>query len=847
VKEKTKVTRLISSKLATVILACIICILLTSRVYAEEVVIATGDCGGEGSSVTYTIYDTDGDSEADMLIISGEGEMCDYRDYAPWYDYRNSLKNAVIEEGVTSIGRHAFYECKSLTSVNILESVTSIGAGAFYGCSSLTSINIPEGVTSIARYAFYECKSLTAITIPEGVTSIGEYAFYGCYSLTSVNIPESVTSIDGYAFYECRSLTSISLPEGVTSIGSAAFAGSSLTSINIPESVTSIGRGAFSRCRSITNLIIPEGVTRIEASTFSDCSSLTNLSLPEGVTSIGEYAFYGCYNLKSVNVPEGITRIEDYTFFDCSSLPSITIPEGVTSIGEHAFYKCRSLTSISLPEGVTSIGKNAFYNCVSLESVNIPEGITGITYGVFYNCSSLTSISLPEGLTVIGAEAFYNCRSLTSISLPEGLTGIGAEAFYNCRSLTSISLPEGLTGIGAEAFYGCWGLTSINIPEGVRNIGEAAFASCSLTSVKIPESVKNISDRAFGYEYGYIEGDKDAYPYIMKYGYPKDGFGIMGYPNSAAETYAKENGFVFIDLSALKYDMDGHLTFYLENTSGWVTDSDGSVYWYENGYRVGYDAMDSSYRGKEIYDEDSDAWYWLDSISYGKKAVSKDVYQESDAGIFADNSVTGTGKWSRYDADGKMVKGWDENEKGRYYFDPVYGAMVKGYYTIGDTEYYFSELTGVASEVKTDGLSGYTGWKNISGADYWYEDGQRQGYRLDRQYRGKEIYDPVSDAWYWLDNISRGKKAVSKDVYQESQGDDEGNIGKWVRYDSEGHMIKGWSAGYGADARTITGPSEANDEAVYYFDLTYGTMAKGTVTIDGKEYSFDEVTGVLEK
>jgi glucan-binding YG repeat protein len=60
-------------------------------------------------------------------------------------------------------------------------------------------------------------------------------------------------------------------------------------------------------------------------------------------------------------------------------------------------------------------------------------------------------------------------------------------------------------------------------------------------------------------------------------------------------------------------------------------------------------------------------------------------------------------------------------------------------------------------------------------------------------------------------------------------------------------MIKGWSAGYGADARTITGPSEANDEAVYYFDLTYGTMAKGTVTIDGKEYSFDEVTGVLEK
>ena len=44
--------------------------------------------------------------------------------------------------------------------------------------------------------------------------------------------------------------------------------------------------------------------------------------------------------------------------------------------------------------------------------------------------------------------------------------------------------------------------------------------------------------------------------------------------------------------------------------------------------------------------------------------------------------------------------------------------------------------------------------------------------------RGKEIYDPDSDAWYWLDANQGGAKAVSKDVYQESNG------GKWVRYDA---------------------------------------------------------------
>lgn len=34
--------------------------------------------------------------------------------------------------------------------------------------------------------------------------------------------------------------------------------------------------------------------------------------------------------------------------------------------------------------------------------------------------------------------------------------------------------------------------------------------------------------------------------------------------------------------------------------------------------------------------------------------------------------------------------------------------------------------------------------------------------------RSKEIYDFVSDTWYWLDLVSNGKKAVIKDVYKES-------------------------------------------------------------------------------
>ena len=440
-----------------------------------------------------------------------------------------SLTSITIPNSVTSIGNFTFYGCTSLTSITIPNSVTSIGYAVFSNCESLTNITIPDSVTRIDNRAFQNCKSLKSITIPDSVTRIGEFTFSGCESLKSITIPNGVTSIGGSVFEDCTSLTSITIPNSVTSIGNFTFYGcTSLTSITIPNSVTSIDSSAFKDCRSLTSIKIPDSVTSIESSTFENCTSLTSIAIPNSVTSIESSAFYGCKSLTSVTIPDSVTSIGDYTFDYCTSLASVTIPDSVTRIGEGAFGST-SLTSITIPDSVTSIGDYTFASCTSLTSITIPDSVTSIGEGAFRDCTNLTSITIPDSVASIEKRAFRDCTNLTSITIPDSVASIGESTFENCTSLTSITIPNSVTSIGDYTFNNCKSLTIITIPDSVTSIGDYTFRNCtSLTSITIPDSVTSIGECAFMY---------------------CENLTIYGYKNTAAEEYALNNGFEFINLA----------------------------------------------------------------------------------------------------------------------------------------------------------------------------------------------------------------------------------------------------------------------------------------------------------
>ena len=424
----------------------------------------------------------------------------------------------------------------------IEEGVTSIGPSAFFDCEGLTSVTIPNSVTSIGDWAFYACKGLTSVTIPNSVTSIGESAFLGCTGLTSVTIPNSVTSIGDYAFHSCTGLTSVTIPNSVTSIGGNAFEGcTGLTSVTIPNSVTSIGDSAFSGCTGLTSVTIPNSVTSIGDYAFFDCEGLTSVTIPNSVTSIGSSAFSACYSLASIIVEQGNTMydsrdncnaiIETSTNELISGCNNTVIPNSVTSIGDYAFADCTGLTSVTIPNSVTSIGDGAFRFCYGLTSVTIPNSVTSIGPSAFFDCEGLTSVTIPNSVTSIGDYAFYFCTGLTSVIIPNSVTSIGNSTFSGCTGLTTLTMESDVPlSIEQYTFDGVDKSTcTLYVPYGSKSAYESAeYWSEFVNIVEYdPESDTDISalENAIYVEQtdGRIGGTKDI-PVMLKNSYPVRGF-----------------------------------------------------------------------------------------------------------------------------------------------------------------------------------------------------------------------------------------------------------------------------------------------------------------------------------
>ena len=523
------------------------------------------------------------DSETSILTVSGTGDMFDYiNEPAPWRSIRLSIKEVQIEDGVTSIGKDAFFDCTNLVNVKISNNVTDIGENAFRLCEKLASIEIPDSAKNIGNGAFYGCDELASIKIGTGVANIGEQVFDYCYKLNNISVKETNQYYSSDTFgvlFNKEKTVLIKYPVG-----------SFITEYTIPDSVTYIVKRAFADCCYLSSIEILDGLSNISDSAFERCTSLESIKISNSVENIGDNAFSACKNLLSIKIPDSVTSIGYQAFDNCDKLTNIEIGSSVASIANSAFTHCDNLTSVKFSDSVISIGDSAFSMCYNLASVQFGNSVTIIGDRAFSYCQKITSLEISDSMVSIGEKAFYSCDELASIKIGRGVTNIGEQAFGYCWKLKSISVDEnnkiyssdkdgvllnkdktviiqyptgnnrtkytisnGVTSIGDYAFAYAGKLKSVEISDSVTAIGERAFTVSGIDSVVIPAKVKSIGSCVFsGCNYLKnisVSGDNPNYS-NDEYGvlFNKDKTLLLQYPKGNSRTeYLIPDSVVSID------------------------------------------------------------------------------------------------------------------------------------------------------------------------------------------------------------------------------------------------------------------------------------------------------------
>lgn len=439
-------------------------------------------------------------------IESEIGEILPYSSYSlPWRGY-STINGVEVEEGVIyNIGGMCG---DNLTwKLNLADGrLTVSGSGAMYDYSSslnrpwasytklIKSVEISEGVTSLGFNSFYGCYGLSEVILPEGLETIGSYAFSGCYAIKSVDLPESLKSIENGAFGSCTSLEEITIPKNMEVIGSDVFSScTALTSVNVDAE-----NPAYT---SVDGVLFDKDVKTLIHYPSSRPDS--DYTLPATVETVSEFSFYHCSNLVNLTFPEGVRTLEHRALVRCENLETVSLP---ASLNDNVIEDWSDVQNFS--------------GCTKLKKIDVAEGneafasVGGVLFSkdktvlVAYPSACGLTYVIPQGVRRIEACAFMDSNIL-AVEFPNTIEEIGNNAFSDCENLSSVVMPQNTatgTKIGDYAFFYCKSLTAAVLPVTVTTFGYSVFRQSNNVII-----------------------------------YCKSG--------SAAETYAKNNGHSYSDIS----------------------------------------------------------------------------------------------------------------------------------------------------------------------------------------------------------------------------------------------------------------------------------------------------------
>lgn len=499
--------------------------------------------------------------EGDTLTIYGTGTTSGYS-YSdgepidcPWEAYREQIRHAVVEEGITRLG--ALSCMPNLESISLPDSLQSLGGSCFDFNPLLTEINIPGALSfgnDPQRYIFsqtplvfseipdysvladtylfnYTGSGQTSVTVPEGIVTVGYECFAGHSEIEEIILPESVQRIDSYAFSRCENLHQITFSTGLKAIGLAAFEScTGLQTLTLPEGLEQIEVDSFSMCENLRQVSFPSSLKTLGMGAFNRCTGLRQAALPEGLETIGRGAFNRCTGLQEITLPNSLTAIEANAFSGCTALERISLSDGAQetaalrmparpvaadaaessgAVGEAVFWQFAddTLTLSGTGETVAYFfrGNDEIFDCpwesyrTKIRHVVVEEGITALGSNLFSLLPKLETVSLPESLETVSSNCFSDNPLLRQINLPIH-TDLGFAVFENCPSLFSDASDSEFQFLGEDYLYSYSGTdqATVTVPDGVTRIGYNCFSEHNeIERVILPESVRRLDNMAF--------------------------------------------------------------------------------------------------------------------------------------------------------------------------------------------------------------------------------------------------------------------------------------------------------------------------------------------------------------
>lgn len=154
---------------------------------------------------------------------------------------RGKNGSIIIPEGVTEIKAFAFANSK-IEKVSFPDSLKKIGKHAFYECSRLKSVDFGNGIDELGGVMAFAFCSIVKLEIPPKVKTIGDGAFYYCDKLKEVKLNEGLQKIGDDAFSRCDLIKNLDFPKTLSYIGNRAFHPGLLRTEDIAVNLKSIPR-----------------------------------------------------------------------------------------------------------------------------------------------------------------------------------------------------------------------------------------------------------------------------------------------------------------------------------------------------------------------------------------------------------------------------------------------------------------------------------------------------------------------------------------------------------------------------------------------------------------------------